>query len=192
MASHGTAGRGVALSDIVEAASIEAGEDMAWFFEQHVEGTKPIALPALLRRLGVKVEARVPWQSSGPSKPADPSKRAWIGVSLRDHTVTSIVPKGPAERVGLMRGDEIVAVDARRTDKTVEVARALGRAGVGESSRLHVFRDGRLLELEVGVEENPEREYSFELTPAARLDKKTLRLREAWLAHPGEDSRQPF
>ncbi len=164
MRDFGSAGRGITQQDIIEAASAEAGSDVTTFFERYVEGTEELPVPELLERAGITVQARPPWRRRDGKPARNASRlRAWLGVKLRDHEVRNVVPDGPAAQAGLMRGDEIVAVQGRRTDDETDVRRELGRVGPGHTAVLSVFRGQRLLELSAMVAENPERTYAFAL-----------------------------
>lgn len=176
-------GKGIESADIVAAASAEAGEDLSDFFKRYVEGTEPVPLPLLLRNAGLEVTMRSPWTNAQgePIANAD-RKRAWIGVQLRGNVIRNRVPATPASDAGLMRGDEIVAVQGRRTDAEAEVRRELGRAGVGSTIELSVFRDDQLMTLPITVQENPHRIMTL------RTPKDPSAATKAWLGLPPSPS----
>ena len=118
MDSHGTSGRGITEADIVAAASAEAGEDMSDFFARYVRGTEPLPLPQALTAIGVTVRDRPAWQKPDGSDDSDAAwQRVWTGMRLSgDGTLEDLEPESPADRAGLMRGDELLAVGGRRAD----------------------------------------------------------------------------
>lgn len=178
MKRFGDKGVGITAQDIVAAASAEAGEDLSGFFADHVDGTVPLPLPALLEQAGVGVEARPVWTlADGRDKPAAASLRAWVGLELTGTTVKNVVPGSPAA-TSVMRDDEIIAVQGRRVKTESALRAALGRVGPGHATTLTAFRGSRLVELTLTVAENPQRIYSLTLPeqpgPALRT----------WLALP--------
>lgn len=182
MQSHGQAEEGITLEDVIEATSAEAGEDMRWFFDQHVTGTKELPLPELLAKMGVKVEKKAPWDSEDATSLEARHQRVWSGLSLGGTTVRNVVRDSPADQAGFMFGDELVAVNDHRVLTEEQVTNRFAELGVGAKPQVHVFRDGRLLELSLDLAENPYRDYGFSLLPADDLDPEVRALRERWLA----------
>ena len=168
MESHGAKSRGIELEEIVHAASKEAGEDMSQFFERHVLGTTEVPLLELLPEFGVEIEA----------KAAD---KPWAGLRLEGTQVRGVDPQSPAAKAGLMPGDEIVAADGFRTADEGAIRRRFEIAGNGRGVALHVFRDGRLLERQLTLRDDPRRTYTFALAPRDNLEKDVLKRRDRWL-----------
>ncbi len=78
-------------------------------------------------------------------------KYAGIGVTLSQTNarlfVVYVAPASPAERAGILQGDEIVAVDGKRLDKVREsVAMELLNGEVGTSVTLKILRTSKQLE----------------------------------------------
>ena len=186
MASHGARGLGITQDDIVAAATAEAGEDMAPWFARHVDGTEEIPLTQLLARIGVKVDARAPWEHPGGGPPtlAERRARAWIGLGTAALKVTDLAPDSPAARAGLALGDELLAVAGRRVRTDAELRHHLADHPTGADVALTFFRGDRLEERKVRLADDPHRIYTFELLPADGLDPVTRGLRDAWLAAP--------
>lgn len=191
MATHGNAGYGLSLDDIVAAASAEAGEDMAWFFERYVEGTEELPIPALLERIGVKVKTSASWLDDDGTR-RNPLSRAqrgdWVysGLSLSSSaTVRNVIPRSPADDAGIMRGDELVAVDGLRADTAATAQARISAHDPGQSVTLSLYRAGRLIQRSLVVGENPHRTYGFSLVPAEELTPEVRALRDAWLATAG-------
>ena len=188
MASHGARGKGIGLADIVEAATAEAGEDMAWFFERYVEGTEELPLPERLAQVGVRVETSAPWLDDDGRPRAQLTRaqrlqRLETGLELRpEGSVRNVVPGSPADRAELMREDEIVAVDGRRAQDRGTVLARLADHEPGETATLSLFRAGRLIERELPLVESSRRTVRTSLIPEAELSAELRALRDAWLA----------
>jgi S1-C subfamily serine protease len=84
----------------------------------------------------------------------DPSAgRAWVGFYPQGHdggvAITGIVPGGPAEKAGLMRGDLILSVDGVPVSSLRELYRAMWRKGPGDSLGMQVLRESAIHVVEV-------------------------------------------
>ncbi|MBZ5709486.1 M61 family metallopeptidase [Nannocystis pusilla] len=179
MASHGVKGHGITADDIVAAASAEAGADMHDFFRRYIEGTDELPLPAQLTRMGVDVEIRAPWE--GESSPlAARRKRSWTGIAFTDNAIRSVAPGSPAELAGLMPGDEVIAVAARRTRSGDEAVERLMDHVPGQSVEVALFRGGRLERRTLTIAEDPRKTFRFSVSPTAAADVRELR--DGWLA----------
>lgn len=182
METFGETERGLTHADIVAAASKEAGEDMAWFFERYVHGTDEIELESLLTKIGVHVQSKAPWESDDLSATEQAQNRVFLGIDIDDDgKVSNVIPQSPADKAGLMRGDTIIAVDGRQYTRPI-LLRVAGQRGPGKPLKMHIFRDGTLVEHTINIGENPYRTISFELRPDEELDPKIVSLRDAWLA----------
>jgi len=137
----------ITMDDIVKAASGQAGEDMQWFFDRYVLGTDEVDLPGALRRLGMNVSEQ-------------PDTAPFTGLRGRGTAVASIAADSPAQKAGLMIGDEIIAVDGQK----IEGLDAIAAAGEIETKvRLTAFRRGVLIERELVLAKSPYSQYRFEL-----------------------------
>jgi predicted metalloprotease with PDZ domain len=137
------------------------------------EGTGELPLAALLRRHGIRLEARGADQAG-----------ATIGAKLamRDGMLqcSSVLNGGPAHAAGLSAGDAIVAVDGLRMADERALKALLERRGIGARLRVHAFRRDEL--------------HEFELVPAAATPTEAVlgiepkagavarRLLSAWLS----------
>ncbi len=84
----------------------------------------------------------------------DPSsRRAWVGFYPQGHeggvAISGIVPGGPAEKAGLMRGDLILSVDGQPVSSLRELYRVMWRKGPGDSLGMQVLRDSAIHVVEV-------------------------------------------
>jgi S1-C subfamily serine protease len=88
------------------------------------------------------------------SENAPPSpRRAWVGFYPQGHeggvAINGVVPGGPAEKAGLLRGDLILSVDGQPVSSLRELYRALWRKGPGEPLGMQILRDSAIHVIEV-------------------------------------------
>jgi serine protease Do len=97
--------------------------------------------------------------------------RGWLGISIQEVTpdlakefglsdakgvlVAEVLPKSPAERAGLKRGDVILALDGHLVENAGQVRNQVAALAVGEKIRVKVFRDKQEKEIEVRIGEQP-------------------------------------
>ena len=95
--------------------------------------------------------------------------RGWLGVVIQEVTrdlaegfgldrphgalIAEILDGSPAELGGLREGDVIVRFNGKRIERSSELPHFVGRAPVGEESKLEIMRDGALVELELVIGE---------------------------------------
>jgi serine protease Do len=93
--------------------------------------------------------------------------QAWLGVMVQPITpdlaeafelpgragalVSEVVPKGPADKAGIQRGDVIVGYDGKPIRTMRELPMAVASSLVGKRVEVEVFRDGRTQTFEVRV-----------------------------------------
>ncbi|WP_342380297.1 trypsin-like peptidase domain-containing protein [Myxococcus stipitatus] len=99
-------------------------------------------------------------------------RRGWLGISVQDFTpevaeafnlshgpgvvVTDVVEEGPGERAGLLSGDVIVGLDARRVQRAHTLRWQVAARGVGRNVKLRIHRLGKPMYLTVRLEEMPD------------------------------------
>ena len=71
--------------------------------------------------------------------------------------IISVVPGGPADKAGLMKGDIIVRFNGQKIRTAEQLRDALLRAGVGKRVFLTVLRKGKMRFFELTLEERPQR-----------------------------------
>lgn len=190
MQSHGREGRGIDEDDVIEAASAEAGEDMAWFFARYVDGTEELPLPAILERAGIEVKATAPWlDADGRPLPeltrAQRSQRISSGLELSDGAeVRNVEPGSPADAAGMMLEDAIVAVDGLEARTRAAVLARLADHDPGDTISLALFRGGRLVERTLILGESPLRTYALALRPEGELTPVQRKVQDGWLGRP--------
>lgn len=108
--------------------------------------------------------------------------RGFLGVAIQEVTkeladayglerpagalIASVEPDSPAARAGLRQGDVVTRFDGKPLNLAAELPQAIGRAKVGNTYTLSVFRDRKPLQLQVKVDPLPE-----EAAPVAATDK---------------------
>ncbi len=108
--------------------------------------------------------------------------RGFLGVAIQEVTreladayglerpagalIASVEPDSPAAKAGLRQGDVVTQFDGKPLNLAAELPQAIGRAKVGNSYALTVFRDKKPLELKVKIDPLPE-----EAAPAAASGK---------------------
>jgi serine protease Do len=98
--------------------------------------------------------------------------RTWIGIYMerltreaaeragmkttRGALVTSVVPRGPAERAGVRGGDIIIAFDNREVTNASELPWIASLAGVDRQVPIKVWRSGKAMSFSLRTERMPE------------------------------------
>ncbi|MCL4120943.1 UNVERIFIED_CONTAM: hypothetical protein GTU68_042054 [Idotea baltica] len=102
------------------------------------------------------------------------TRRGWLGVRIQDvdaemadalgldkvaGALVSDVPEGPATEAGILAGDVILQFDGKDIEDTRELVRIVGNAGVGDTVRMLIYRDGKTQTVKVvlGRREDAER-----------------------------------
>ena len=107
--------------------------------------------------------------------------RGWLGVTIQDLKgdlaeyygmkdksgvlVASVVPGDPADQAGIKPKDIITEVDGKKVTTSRDLTNLAAKLGVGDTSTVTIWRDGRQKTLEVKVGKRP-------LTMAAASDQK--------------------
>jgi len=98
--------------------------------------------------------------------------RSWLGISIREvddnvrtaltlpdnhgALVMDIDPAGPALSAGLLPGDVIRRFDTSTINNSSELSWLASTAGIGHRARLHVFRGGREMDLDIALAAMPD------------------------------------
>ncbi len=117
------------------------GEPLRAFFDQALRSTEPLDVAGLLARFGVSMTPR--GEQPGPD--------AGLRVDERDTQaapVSLVFEDRPAALAGLAVGDRVIAIDGFAVSGG-NWAERIARHRAGDRLRLHAFRQGRLLEMEL-------------------------------------------
>lgn len=69
--------------------------------------------------------------------------------------VSDLMPKGPAEKAGLRRGDVVVRFDGKEVLDSGRLQNLIGSASIGSKHRIDVIRDGKPEQVELMIQEAP-------------------------------------
>jgi uncharacterized iron-regulated protein len=90
------------------------------------------------------------------TRPNPPEKkRPRIGVMLRDAeglkglSIERVIPESPAEKAGLLPGDQLIAVEGKEIAKIKEIHEALDQKGWGKEVTFTILRNGEKKEIKV-------------------------------------------
>jgi uncharacterized iron-regulated protein len=90
------------------------------------------------------------------TKPAPPEKkRPRIGVLLRETEdpkgiwIERVIPGSPAEKTGLLSGDQLLAIDGKEVTKVKEIQNALAEKSWGKDVTVTILREGQKKEITV-------------------------------------------
>jgi predicted metalloprotease with PDZ domain len=178
---------GLTDADVRRAFQELSGRDPAPFWNAYISGRAELDPTPLRRAYGLGLESQAPWERLSEEEAKDEASlrraRSWTGLQLAAAapTVQNVIPGSPAALAGLSYGMEILAVDGWRTPTPAEAMARLADQGPGGAVRVLTADRGRVFEVEVPVQESPER--SFRLQPDARA---TAAQRAAFVASYGQ------
>ncbi len=126
--------------DVVESV----GElDLDPLLDRFVRGVEELPLAGYLALAGLDL--------THTYKPDTP--RAWLGIKLRANSqgvgIKNVLRESPAEEVGLMAKDQLIAIDGYQIRDEGFFMQRLREKAPGERITLHLFRSGLLLEKEL-------------------------------------------
>ncbi|WP_400193398.1 M61 family metallopeptidase [Hymenobacter sp. B81] len=142
----GQPGIGYTEDDYRRLVTEVAGEDMSWYFEQHIYGTAELEGPLddALHFVGCTLMVQ-------PNASASEGRFGFRTIVKNERTeVTDIYPDSPAAR-GLTVDDQVVAVNGRRVDMNLQTLLSSGQP----SYDFTVFRQDRLLTVSISPEPTP-------------------------------------
>ncbi|MHB1471654.1 MAG: M61 family metallopeptidase [Thermoplasmataceae archaeon] len=153
-------GKGYTEKDLLLALKEITGMDFTDFYTRFIKSTEPIDFQSELDKLGVVLKKIF--------KDADefPEGSPYMGSIFRNgskNTVETVIEGSPAFKAGLSPGDEVVAINSYRfSDRFMKPIREdyrklkvekLTDFRPGDRIKLHVFRKGILVELELTLGE---------------------------------------
>ncbi|MBZ5538410.1 MAG: PDZ domain-containing protein [Acidobacteriia bacterium] len=169
-------GRAFREEDFLEALKTVSSTDFADFWKRNMATTAELDYNRYLKAAGLYLDA----------KRAQPVPYA--GISTRenpDHLVVidNVIPDTPAAHEGLSVGDIILAVEGERVNSKT-LGESLKEKKPGEKVKFTVYRENRLLNVDVVLGSREEVAYSIkELENPTELQKQ---VRVGWLGRPPE------
>ena len=169
---------GLTDADLRRAFHDLSGKNPAPFWNKYISGRAELDGALLQRAFGLRLEAQAPWERLAEEERKDPAAlrraRAWTGLVLAANgpTVQNVLPGSPAAEAGLSFGMEILAVDGWRTSSAAEVQRSLAQVGPGGRATVLAAERGRVFEVQVSVQESPERSHRLLPDPRARATQR--------------------
>jgi hypothetical protein len=104
-----------------------------------------------LEALGGLMEGLAKFMDIKPAPP--PVPRGFLGLELADKggtvTVSGVLPKSPAAKAGLRKGDRIVEVEGEEVSSSAQVLRLTAKVTAGQTVQLTVDRGGQTKEVTV-------------------------------------------
>ena len=74
-----------------------------------------------------------------------------VGFAPNSTLITSVVPKGPADKADLMPGDKLLKLDGAKVATLEQVRQALGKHKPGDKIDVEVQRGGKALTIHVEI-----------------------------------------
>ncbi len=171
-----------------ELAAEVSGLDLGDFFASGVRSTVDPPVGILLAQFGVRLNLRPAeggTDAGGTVGQQGARPRPWLGIRTRAMAgrlrVSHVLDGGPAQSVGVLAEDEIVALDGIRADAESFDAQ-LSRLESGRGVELHLFRRDELQIVTVTLQEPP-RDTCY-LTLDDQAAPAACARRERWLAPP--------
>lgn len=144
------------------------GEDMNWFFNDYVYGTKLIDYPVFFSGVGIQIE--------NTENTAKPTLGVRTSMSDGKLTISTVYSGSTAENQGLSVNDEIIAVNGYRVDKS-DFESMIGQLKIGDEMDVLIARDNLMKTYHLKMEGNLKTNYVF----SPKFDAKTGPLFNYWL-----------
>ncbi|OOZ39677.1 M61 family metallopeptidase [Solemya elarraichensis gill symbiont] len=188
---YGSKGRGTDDDSIEEICISLVGEGISSFFKLYVRGTAELPLERWFAAVGISSRMRPKSGDGddGSASSSQPDEAASAKVSLdavvAEHPagvlLNVLYQDGLAQRAGFAAKDLLVAVDGYQVSKS-NVDAVVAALPLQQSVKLHAFRDGVMLELDVVTE--PTRQSTCDLWPTAeeQLSDEIRQRRQQWQA----------
>lgn len=148
------------------------------FFARYVAGTSELAYDQALGHAGLRLE----W---GYKDARNGSAPAWLGLKLKDESGRTLVAStrsdGPAYAAGIYAGDELIALDRMRVNRSLLNDR-LAEHAPGDCVTLSLFRRDELLHIPVSLAAAPHD--ALTLTRVEHPDEQQERIYQGWMGMP--------
>ena len=145
--------KGYTNDDFLNVCEEFSGISLKEFFDDHVYGTKAIDWDKYLGFAGLKL--------SKIAKPGSPAAGLYPGKSGEKILVTSVLAGSPADRAGIIKGDEIIALDGMKLSFE-NMEKKIRSLKAGDKAEFFVFRSNKLMKFPIILAEQNDESYSIE------------------------------
>ncbi|OOY53821.1 hypothetical protein BOV97_00975 [Solemya velum gill symbiont] len=188
---YGSKGRGTDDDSIEEICISLVGDGIASFFDLYVRGTAELPLERWFAAVGIssRIRPKSGDGDDGSASASQPDEAAEAKVSLdavvAEHPagvlLSVLYQDGLAQRAGLAARDLLVAVDGYQVNKK-NVDAIVSALPLQQTVKLHAFRDGVMLELDVVTEETQLSTCDLWPTAEEQLSDEIRQRRQQWQA----------
>ena len=166
-------------ADILAVVNAVSGEDMTWFFDDYVRGTKEIEYQRLVKSAGLEVvELR--------RNSLDPGFWAERAYGVPVMIVTAVTDGSDADRAGVEVGDEFVGLDDTDIDAGLE--RFLTRYDAGQTAIARFRRGGQDYSAKVAMKDGANEEIVYRVRRRDQADDRQRRILSGLLTGQGRGS----
>ncbi|MCS1411799.1 MAG: hypothetical protein M2R45_05001 [Verrucomicrobia subdivision 3 bacterium] len=159
---------GYQVADVRAVVEEIAGVSCDTFFGDYVEGVMPLELEAALSRVGLKLDLQDESESDEETTAGD---EAYLGITLKGNDVVNVLSDGPAYAAGVMAGDELVAIDARKLEPD-SLTKQLKKLGPGSEITLTLFRRDQLRHIPLVLGKRPRGKWTVSVSDSATTEQK--------------------
>ncbi len=192
--------------DLIKVVGELTGSDFDPFFAKYVSGLEPLPFEPALSTVGLELyfepakddededdeenetddgEETTASEAASATDDSSVPQKAYLGLNLTDRdgrtTVRSALSDGPAYQIGLIAGDEIVALDGRRL-RASEMDDRLSKLEPGQSVTLTIMRNDLLRTMEVTLAGRPDG--TWKLRRVKEPTEAQRQAYESWLGQP--------
>ncbi len=181
---------GFTADDFRKTASDVAGKDLSGWFTRAIDSTEELDFDRSLKYMGIEPPAAASKKPDNDEKDdADATSNdrsrfssgsMTIGARISGTQVSSVVPDSQAWQLGLLPGDEILAINGLRLSGSFD--QRIRQYHVGDQIELLLSRGNRMFSETVTLEKRPREDWSIRWTSNAS-DKTEARIRD-WLNLP--------
>lgn len=167
---HKVLNRGFSADEFARTLEGVAGSDFTEFLNDMIHSTKAVNYERYFGYVGLEIKNK-----------NEDNPEPWLGVEVvqdKDKSkITTVYSNGPAAKAGLSVNDRVLSLNGWQiAEFTVDVVQYFG---VGEQMLVEVSRNGKILNIPITLEPDPNVEY--ELVPVAKPTKTQKKLRDIWL-----------
>ena len=169
--------RGYTAENFRSVASTIAGENLDDWFTNAIDSTNELQYDSSLTLMGITIPDAAAKKDKDAKKRSSAFATATIGASFSGNQISRIDPESQAWKLGLVAGDEVLAINGFRLSDSF--AERLRQYEIGDQVELLVSRDGLLFSETVTLERRETENWS--ISWVSRPSKKQTERINAWL-----------